>query len=257
MNSNNWINFQEYIKWMEQKKLVNKQQNIQDYINWNEEYKQEYWDRYIFNLWWFEQRWTEMPIIVSDLKKTYKWIEDNFDRFIPWIMKSLEEEWFTGNIDDIFILDNDAKLFLDNRLMENLWDLYYNTLADFLEELYKITWNEKLKIASDKIKIAWKISEPYIDKNNPPQKHENAEFEVRFLWWVNAIAERFWKMDNMNFWNFLLSLSQKIWNDWEKDFKRSSIWKDWIVDETKTRTKLATSLFEASLLLKCNTKNDW
>jgi hypothetical protein len=164
-------------------------------------------------------------------------------------MKSLEEEWFTGNIDDIFVLDNEARIFFDSRLIENLWDLYYNTLADFLEELSKITWNDKLKIASDKIRIAWGISEAYVDRNNPPKKHENAEFEIELFWWVNTIAERIWKMNKIELWNFLLALSQKIWNDWEKDSNRPSIWKDWVVNETKKRTKLATALFEASLLI--------
>ena len=63
-----------------------------------------------------------------------------------------------------------------------------NSLKDYftLEELSKITWNEKLKIASDKIRIAWKISEPYVDRNNPPKKHENAEFEIELFWWVSG-----------------------------------------------------------------------
>lgn len=227
-----------------------REKEVQDYINWDEKYKQDYWDRYVVTMWWYDQRWTSLPIDIKQLRELYKWVEDNIDRFIPWSMKSLEEEWFTWTIDDIFILDNEATLFLDSRLVENLWDLYYNTLADFLEELSKITWNEKLKVASEKIRVAWKISEPYVDKNNPPKKHEDAESEIRFSGGVHTIAERVWKMNNTELWNFLLALSQKIWNDWEKDSKRPSIWKNWVVDETKTRTKLATALFEASLLIK-------
>lgn len=227
-----------------------REKEIQDYINWDERYRQDYWDRYVFTMWWYDQRGTSLPIDIKKFRELYKWIEDNFNRFIPWIMRSLEEEWFSWTIDDIFTLDEEAKLFLDSRLIENLWDLYYNTLADFLEELYNITWNEKLKIASDKIRIAWGISEAYVDKNNPPKKHENAEFEIELFWWVNNIAEKVWKMNEAELWIFLLALSQKIWNDWEKDSNRPSIWKDWVVDETKKRTKLATALFEASLLIK-------
>ncbi len=227
-----------------------REKEVQDYINWDETYKQNYWDRYVFTMWWYDQRWTSLPIDIKQLRELYRWIEDNIDRFIPWSMKSLEEEWFTWKIDDIFILDSKVQLFFDNRLVENLWDLYYNTLANFLEELSKITWNEKLKIASEKIRVAWKISEPYVDRNNPSKKHENAEFEIELFWWVKAIAERVWKMDSTELLTFLWELSQKIWNDWEKDSKRPSVWKNWVVDETKTRTKLATALFEASLLIK-------
>lgn len=219
------------------------------YIKLSEEDKQEFWNIYFNKIVWYDERWTQLPINIANLRNKYHF-EDNFNRFIPWIMKSLEEEWFTGNIDDIFVLDDEARLFFDSRLVENLWDLYYNTLADFLEELSKITWNEKLKMASDKIRIAWGISEAYVDRNNPPKKHENAEFEIELFWWVNTIAERIWKMNKIELWNFLLALSQKIWNDWEKDSNRPSIWKDWVVNETKKRTKLATALFEASLLIK-------
>nr|MDD3720417.1 hypothetical protein [Candidatus Gracilibacteria bacterium] len=227
-----------------------REKEVQDYINGDEKYKQDYWDRYVVTMWWYDQRGTSLPIDIKQLRELYKGVEDNIDRFIPGSMKSLEEEGFTGTIDDIFILDNEATLFLDSRLVENLGDLYYNTLADFLEELSKITGNEKLKVASEKIRVAWKISEPYVDKNNPPKKHEDAESEIRFSGGVHTIAERVGKMNNTELGNFLLALSQKIWNDGEKDSKRPSIGKNGVVDETKTRTKLATALFEASLLIK-------
>ncbi|MDD3794189.1 MAG: hypothetical protein PHI37_05220 [Candidatus Gracilibacteria bacterium] len=162
--------------------------------------------------------------------------------------------YFSSSLVNYITFDNEAKSYLHNhlssRLVENLGDLYYNTLADFLEELSKITGNEKLKVASEKIRVAWKISEPYVDKNNPPKKHENAEFEIELFGGVKAIAERVGKMDSTELLTFLGELSQKIWNDGEKDSKRPSVGKDGVVDETKTRTKLATALFEASLLIK-------
>ncbi|MGE4444343.1 MAG: hypothetical protein AB7E37_05105 [Candidatus Altimarinota bacterium] len=227
-----------------------REKEVQDYINGDEKYKQDYWDRYVFTMWWYDQRGTSLPIDIKQLRELYKGIENNFNRFIPGIMKSLEEEGFTGKIDDIFILDSEAQLFFDNRLVENLGDLYYNTLADFLEELSKITGNEKLKVASEKIRVAWKISEPYVDRNNPSKKHENAEFEIELFGGVKAITERVGKMDSTELLTFLGELSQKIWNDGEKDSKRPSVGKNGVVDETKTRTKLATALFEASLLIK-------
>ncbi|MGE4443919.1 MAG: hypothetical protein AB7E37_02930 [Candidatus Altimarinota bacterium] len=219
------------------------------YIKLSEEDKQEFWNIYFNKIVWYDERGTQLPINIANLRNKYHF-EDNFNRFIPGIMKSLEEEGFTGNIDDIFVLDNEARIFFDSRLIENLGDLYYNTLADFLEELSKITGNDKLKIASDKIRIAWGISEAYVDRNNPPKKHENAEFEIELFGGVNTIAERIGKMNEAELGIFLLALSQKIWKDGEKDSNRPSIGKDGVVNETKKRTKLATALFEASLLIK-------
>lgn len=208
----------------------------------------------------FRDHWGE-PLNISYYREN--WYQE-INNYLLDILKKLyslyEEMWlnqrwyFSSSLVNYITFDNEAKLYLhnhlSNRLVENLWNLYYNTLADFLEELSKISGNEKLKIASDKIRVAWGISKLYVDKNNPPQKHENAEFEIELFWWVNTITERVWKMENTELWTFLLELSQKIWNDWEKDSKRPSIWKDWIVNETKTRTKLATALFEASFLIK-------
>ncbi|EKE28114.1 MAG: hypothetical protein ACD_3C00099G0003 [uncultured bacterium (gcode 4)] len=215
----------------------------------SEQYKQDYWNRMFCANWWRSET-DDFPINLSEYRSKISPLEPNFDRFIPWIMLALGNLGFSWTVDDIFILDNDAKKFLDGRLVENLWDLYYNTLADFLEELCNVTWIEKLKKASEKIRTAWKISEPYIDKTNPPKKHENAEIEVWFSWWITAVAERIWNMDKIWLWNFLLALSQKIWNDWEKDNNRPSLWKDWVVSETRKRTQLATALFEASSILK-------
>lgn len=196
---------------------------------------------------YYRENWsTEINDYLLDiLKKLYSLYEE------MW----LNQRWyFSSSLVNYITFDNEAKSYLynklNNRLVENLWDLYYNTLADFLEELYKITWNEKLKIASEKIKIAWNISEPHVDKGNPPKKHENAEFEIELSWWIVSIANKFRNSAPIELWEFLLKLSDKISIDWEKDSNRPSIWKDWVVDETKKRTKLATALIEASLILK-------
>ncbi len=215
----------------------------------SEEFKQDYWNRMFCADWWRSET-DDFPINLSEFRSRVNSLEPNFSRFIPWIMLALGDLGFSWTIDDIFILDNEAKNYLDSRLIENLWDLYYNTLADFLEELKDATWFEWIKRASEKIRTAWKISEAYVDKANPPKKHENAELEVSFLWWINTIAERIWKLDKKWLWNFLLALSQKVWTDWEMDSNRPSLWKDWVVSETKKRTQLATVLFETSSILK-------
>ncbi len=196
---------------------------------------------------YYRENWsTEINDYLLDiLKKLYSLYEE----------MGLNQRWyFSSSLENYITFDDESKSYLynqlNNRLIENLWDLYYNTLSEFLEELYKITWNEKLKIASEKIKIAWNISEPYVDKNNPPKKHENAEFEIELSWWIVSIANKFRNSAPIELWEFLLKLSDKISIDWEKDSNRSSIWKDWVVDETKKRTKLATALIEASLILK-------
>lgn len=171
----------------------------------------------------------------------------------------LNQRWyFISSLENYITFDDEAKNYLrshlDSRLVENLWDLYYSTLSDFLEQLRDIITIEdisgKLREASEQIKIAWNISEPYIDKNKLPSKHENAEFEIELLWWINVLSQKIWNLDNAWIWDFLLKLSQKIWSDWEKDSNRPSVQKGWVIDETKKRTKLATALFEASLLLK-------
>ncbi|MBP8017125.1 hypothetical protein KAZ01_03905 [Candidatus Gracilibacteria bacterium] len=219
------------------------------YIKLNKEDKQEFWNTYFRKIVWYDKKGTQLPVSIENLRVKY-FFENNFNIFIPGIIKSLEEEGFSGTIYDIFILDNETQLFFNIRLIENLGDLYYNTLADFLEKLSNIIGNEKLNLAYEKITIAWKISEPYVDKNNSPQKHKNAESEIRFLGGIHAIAERVGKMNNTEMGKFLLALSEKIWNDGEKDNNRPSIGKNGVISTTKKRIKLATTLFETSLLLK-------
>lgn len=208
----------------------------------------------------FRDHWPE-PLNVSYYREnSYPEINDYLLDILKKLYSLYEEMWlnqrwyFSSSLVNYITFDNEAKSYLhnhlNNRLVENLWDLYYNTLSEFLEELSKITWNEKLKIASERIKIAWNISEPYVDKNNPPKKHENAEFEIELFWWIVSIANKFRNSDPIKLWEFLLKLSDKISIDWEKDSNRPSVWKDWVVDETKKRTKLATTLIETSLILK-------
>lgn len=208
-------------------------------------FRDHWWEP--LDIWYYRENWYQEinDYLFDILKKLYSLYEE------MW----LNQRWyFLSSLVNYITIDNEAKSYLYNHLnsslIENLWDLYYNTLADFLEELSKITWNEKLKIASDKIRVAWEISEPYVDKNNPPKRHENAEFEIELSWWIVSIANKFWNGKPIELWEFLLKLSDKINIDWEKDSKRPSIWKDLVVDETKKRTKLATALIEASLILK-------
>jgi hypothetical protein len=88
------------------------EKEINDYNNWNEEYRQEYWNNYVCKIWWYDQRWTSLPI---DIKKIREETEKDIEKYIPKIIELLAEEWFTWNIEDIFILDEQAKEYLQRK----------------------------------------------------------------------------------------------------------------------------------------------
>lgn len=138
----------------------------------------------------------------------------------------------------------------NNFLITNIWNLYYNTLSEFFLELYTLTKNEEFFRLTAEIKTAWDICEKYINKNNPPKLHEDAEMFIANLWWISNIALAVCNLKKADFNNFIINLSIKLNQDWQKDWNRPSISADWIVNQTKTRTRLSTSLLKASLILK-------
>lgn len=243
-----------------------REKEIQDYINGSEKYKQDYWNRYVFTIWWYDQRWTSLPIDIKKLRELYKWTEDNIDRFIPWIIESLEEEGFTGKIEDIFILDElkrkEKKAKIDwivqnnEELSENIWNLYYDSLASFLLLLWdefinnsknaRIVWDkeyseklkgiwEYLKLSSNHIMKAWEICLPFISKDFPVMKHSS---DIK---WVDITKKELilwiWNLTDDSLRDFLICISKKINTDW-------------IADESKWRKKLANELLEASKLIE-------
>jgi hypothetical protein len=91
------------------KELSNKwKKERDDYINWNQEHKQNYWDRYIFSM-YFHHEWNTFPIKIKNFREKHKELEPNFDKFIHWIIESLKDFWYTIEIKDIFKLDKQAK----------------------------------------------------------------------------------------------------------------------------------------------------
>lgn len=170
MSSNSKTDFQKYVEWREQEKEVNRQLNIQEYTNWSEQYKQDYWDRKICGSWWHSEDY-DFPINLVEFREEIASLEDNFDRFIPWIMLALEDLGFTWDISDIFILDEQAKEYLEihwnlaknseqvwsvidwdivkknktstiewinfsfEELAKRMWDLFYEPLASMLNSI--------------------------------------------------------------------------------------------------------------------------
>jgi hypothetical protein len=93
-------------------------------------------------------------------------------------------------------------------------------LALFLQQLWNKLNSAEIQEASTHIQIAWNLSESKIDKNNPPRRHENAENEIKKLWWIDVLAEQIWNLEPEKLKQFLSNLSQKIRTDWEKDKER-------------------------------------
>ncbi len=262
-----WIDLKEIFNWIEKEN--------QDYHNWDEKYKQDYWNRYVLTIWWYNERWTSLPIDVKKLRKRDK----NFDRFLPWIINLLEEEWFTWDIEDIFILDEKAKKALKisnetintpniventiedkkqeeiesmwfEELAERIWDLYYDALSFFLDELADNVknWEIKklLKQASNDIGQAWEICKiptqkflEEIEKSWKQIKYKHTN-EVK---WLSVdkkeLAKIIWNLEENKLKEFLEKLSEKIKKDWEADR-----------DRNPPRIKLANNLFNCAEKLK-------
>lgn len=103
---------QRYIKGKEEKE-------IQDYKNWNEEQRQKLWNWYIFQLlqndrWLSQTHEPELIDFAVFRNNNYFW-EENPDKYLPWVLKELQEfywdEW--NPLEIIFILDEKAKKALE------------------------------------------------------------------------------------------------------------------------------------------------
>jgi len=118
-------------------------------------------------------------------------------------------------------------------LIEGIWDLAYNTLAEFLEALAQMlpTYQSWLQEASEHIKEARRISEPFMKENT---KHKyTLEIEGK----------------NSN--QILTEISQK--SDEEIQLFLQQLWakiaKDAQADAARGRKKLSTELFSCAQLL--------
>ncbi len=231
------------------------------YTSLSNDEKQDYWNCFVFTMVWYDERGTELPIDIASIRTAYGSVEDNIDRFLPWTMLSLMEEWFVDknwwpsyNYEDIFILDETAKHYLRvhsltasnsqavwwiisqteqqfSELAEKIGDLFYDGLADVFEGLSQtITPTASIQIikAKQHASTAWEICKPYIsEKTNPKHKTNVAGMDNKTLW------NRIGKLDN----NTLKSLLELLWN---------KIHIDGLADQGRWRKKLATELFSCS-----------
>jgi len=280
MNSDNKTDFQKYVEEREKERALQKEQTFEDYINWNKEYKQDYWDKYIFNLWWRHEYW-DFPISIQDFKNKFNDLENNFNKFILWIIESLEDEWFTWDINDIFILDKETEEYLRwiwyiqkqdikkkiieiienkkdqeilwenisfNDLIERIWDLYYDSLSSFLSSLVNYIYDKKvselLKKTSENISNAYSICEKPTLEFLEKVKESNEDIEFKHtseVKWIKINNDELAKI----VWNLV---SYKLSDFLEK--LSAKIQRDWETDKWKWRVKLANELFACANKLK-------
>lgn len=108
---------------LEHHKYIKEQKNkdIQDYVNWNEEFKQDAWNSYIFQLLQNHRMLssTHDPELInfSDFRKNNKYseVEDNIDRFLPWVIEALYWFYDENLFEIIFKLDEQAKEYLQRK----------------------------------------------------------------------------------------------------------------------------------------------
>jgi len=239
---------------------------IQKYKNWDIDYKQEYWNAYIFRYWRYGSDTWEL-VDISKIREDVLEYEPNFDVFLPWIKEWLEEEWF--DIENILKLDEKAKKALEvqsnisnnseqvkntistktetieginisnEELAEKIWDLFYDSLSSFLLSLWENINNKEvsvlLKEASENIMKAWEICLPYVSYDFPEMKHTT---EIK---WLDIDKEELVKkisnLVDSELKDFLEKLSIKINKDWE-------------ADKWRWRVKLANELFACADKLK-------
>jgi len=166
-------------------------------------------------------------------------------------LKILNETINTSNIVENTIKDKkqeEIEIIWFEELAERIWDLYYDALSFFLEELADNVKNweikELLKQASKDIEQAWEIckipTQKFLEEiekswKQIEYKHTN---EVK---WLSVdkkeLAKIIWNLEESKLKEFLEKLSEKIKKDWEADRNR------W-------REKLANNLFNCAKKLK-------
>jgi len=262
INNKNMDNTTKY-NWNFEVIASNMQKQDQEYLNGSDADKQTYWNSlFIWVLYW--RTWLELPLNLNEYKKSISYIESDFDRFIPWIMDTLEDNGFSWDLEDVFIIDESNIYILENiknsswriedtireekiewinisneELAEKIWDLFYDSLSSFISSLWDKIDNEEisklLEESSFHIMKAWKICLPYVSHNFPEMKHTA---EVK---WVSISREellkRIWNLVNPELSDFLEKLSVKIYKDWESD-------------QWRWRKRLANELFESAKNLK-------
>ena len=107
---------------------------------------------------------------------------------------------------------------------ETIGDLFYDTLADLLNEignqLQDETVRQRLKKASQHIQAARTISEPYTDKELTSSKHYQAEEQLKQRGGTQKIAKIIGTSTPEILQLFLGQLSEKISNDGRADAEK-------------------------------------
>lgn len=259
-----------------------KEKEIQDYKNWNEETRQKLWTWYIFQLLqghrWESQTHDPELIDFADFRKNNKFWDENPDKYLPWVLKELQEfywdEW--NPLEIIFILDEQAKKHLEihwnlsinsqriwnvinwdnlkknktsnidwvdlssEELAEKIWDLFYDSLASFLSSLWEelSKWNNDLKQVWEYLKIA----------SNHIMNAWRICLPYVWEWFPNLKHSTEIKWLNIS----REELIKNLWNLTNEALKEfllnlsKKIHKDWIADEWRWRKKLSNELFETA-----------
>lgn len=232
------------------------------YDTFSQKEKQIYWNGRISDI--YRGDYDRFPLDLSTFKAEIWVEEDNFEIFIPWIVQCfIDWTWEELAIEDLFILDEKAqkKLWLwedDNvkqsttsalngelhipwvemstsELIENIWNLYYDSLSDFLTEVSSfvqnksIRWN--LEEAAKYISIAWDICEPFW-KDHPKHSDNIKGLDIS----NESISQKIWELKSNELRHFMKLL-------WEK------INRDWVADKERWRSKLSGNLFSAAKIL--------
>lgn len=283
MNQKNYTSNEDFDDWVDLSDISSKLKKIiEDYINWDEEYKQNYWDDYFCR--WLYPLWSiDYPVDIKDFREKHKDIEPNIERFLPWIIKAMEEntgeEWV--DIEGVFTLDEEARKYLEkiwylqqqeirikiieivwnkkeqeilwenisfDELIERIWDLYYNSLSSFLfslsEHIYDTEISELLKKASKNISNAWDICEKPTLEFLEKVKKSGEKVEFKHTSEVNWIKTSNEELAKI-IWNLV---SYKLSDFLEK--LSAKIHKDWIADEWRERIKLSNELYACAEKLK-------
>lgn len=128
----------------------------------------------------------------------------------------LKDNWYSHRF-----LEIKDRLFetleITKLIAENLWNTLYSTFTDFLHKLWNQLNSEEITQASNSIQKARQISEKYMDKNNIPPTHKNAEDRIKNIGWIDKILEDIWKLQPSELSQFLTNLSEKIRADWDND----------------------------------------
>lgn len=268
MNSDNKTDFQKFVEQSEKERALHKNERFNEYKAWNQEYRQNYWDKYIFSM-YYHHEWDTFPIKIEEFREKHWELEPNFDVFIPWIMESLKDFWYTIEVEDIFTLDEKAKKTLElsnnisnnsyqventistkteriewidisnEELAEKIGDLFYDSLSSFMSSLWEKLDNTEishlLQEASQHIMTAWEICLPYVSHDFPEMKHTT---EIK---WLDIdkeeLAKRISNLVDSELKDFLGKLSAKIYKDGK-------------ADEWRNRIKLATQLYSCAEKLK-------